>query len=83
MEVIYVIEIVVLDDNCYRENVYFKGLTVDQYGIVRIDTTKDPLSAKHFYSVDKERKSSVINVIKNSLKPISITTKRFTYNLTE
>ena len=75
MSEVYIIEIVYFDNLGYRETRYFKGLYIDDYGIVKIETTQNPLEAKAF-SIIGDSKSSIINVIKNSMKAETVKIKK-------
>lgn len=82
MEVKYIIEIKGRDSFDYEVTSYYNGIYVDDYGYVRIDTTKDPLCAKHFDTVNTEAKCSVVNAIKNAvLKGNTVAVKTIEYTI--
>lgn len=81
MDVMYVIELTVTDQEGYKCKEYFQSVYADEFGIVRVTTTSDPLSAKRFVTVEPENRNSILLVIKNVMKNCTINVRRINYTL--
>jgi hypothetical protein len=77
----YVIELTVTDQEGYKCKEYFDGVYADDFGIVRVATTSDPLSAKRFATVEPENRNSVLTVIKNVMRNCTINVRRIKFTL--
>lgn len=71
-----IIEIVDDDDYGYPCSYYFQGVSVTEYGNINILVTDNPLSAQKFAIVENlDSKKSIFRLIKDVLKPKSISVK--------
>jgi len=77
----YLIEITGVDDQGYNYTEYFKSVYTDEFGIVRVNTTKNPLEAKLFVMVEPENRNSILMVIKNVMRRCSIKVKTLNYTV--
>ncbi|MBQ3990588.1 MAG: hypothetical protein II630_07065 [Bacteroidales bacterium] len=77
----YLIEITGVDDQGYNYTEYFKSVYTDEFGIVRVSTTKNPLEAKLFVTVEPENRNSILMVIKNVMRSCNIKVKTLNYTV--
>lgn len=71
-----IIEIIDDDDFGYPCEYYFQSISVSEFGNINICVTENPLSAQKFAFVDnQDSKSSIVKVIKDVLKPKSVSVK--------
>lgn len=77
----YLIEITCVDDQGYNYTEYFKSVYTDEFGIVRVDTTKNPLEAKLFVMVEPENRNSILMAIKNVMRHCNIKVKTLNYTV--
>lgn len=71
-----IIEIIDDDDYGYPCNYYFQGVSVTEFGNINILVTENPLSAQKFAFVESlDSKESIFKLIKDVLKPKSISVK--------
>lgn len=77
----YIIEITGVDDQGYSYTEYFKSVYTDEFGIVRVNTTKNPLEAKLFVMVEPENRNSILMAIKNVMRRCNIKVKTLNYTV--
>lgn len=77
----YVIELTWKDDEGYECKEYFNSVYADDFGILRVTTTPNPLGAKMFVSVEPENRNSILLAIKNVMKHAKISVKKLNYSL--
>jgi len=71
-----IIEIIDDDDFGYPCSYYFQGISVTEFGNINILVTENPLSAQKFSFVDSlDSKESIFKLIKDVLKPKSVSVK--------
>lgn len=71
-----IIEIIDDDDLGYPCKDYFQGVSVSEFGNINILVTKNPLSAQKFAFVENlDSKNSILKIIKDVLKPKSVSVK--------
>lgn len=71
-----IIEIIDDDDFGYPCHYYFQGVSVTEYGNIDILVTENPLSAQKFAIVESlNSKKSIFKIIKDVLKPKSVSVK--------
>jgi hypothetical protein len=71
-----IIEIIDDDDLGYPCKFYFQGVSVTEYGNININVTENPLSAQKFSIVENlYSKKSIFKIIKDVLKPKSVSVK--------
>jgi len=71
-----IIEIIDDDDFGYPCEYYFQGVSISEFGNINILVTENPLSAQKFAFVESlDSKESIFKLIKDVLKPKSISVK--------
>jgi 5-bromo-4-chloroindolyl phosphate hydrolysis protein len=56
-----------VEDFGYVHEEYFKGISIDEYGHIRLSFTMDPENAKRFAYIDLKAKDSIFRYIKENL----------------
>lgn len=77
----YIIEIKTRDNEDYEVKEYFKNVYVDSFGIVRVNTTENPLNAQFFSTIEMENNNSIVKIVKNVMRNASIKVKEFKYTI--
>lgn len=83
MNGMYIIVISEYDEEYFGNiNYYFKDITVDEYGKIKILKTEDPFEAKRFPLIrDRNSKNCILNVVKDSIKGSKVSVKCFNYTI--